>query len=118
MHRIVLGLNPSDEDKVVDHIKHNTLDNRKKMLRITTMKNNLRNKSLSKNNKSGTTGVREIQNGRWEAYIWDGGSIKLGTFNTFEDALIARRNAEKEHFGEYSYINSMKLGELNEQEYV
>lgn len=118
MHRIVLGLDSNDEDKIVDHISHNTFDNRKRMLRITTMKNNLRNKSLSRNNKSGFTGVREIKDGRWEAYIWDERNIKLGTFDTFNEALTARRNAEKEHFGEYSYENSMRLGELNEQGYV
>ncbi len=43
MHRLIMGLDSSSK-LVVDHIRHNTLDNRKKYLRVCTQKENLRNR--------------------------------------------------------------------------
>ena len=51
MHRLIMGLD-SNSKLVVDHIRHNTLDNRKKYLRVCTQKENLRNR---KNNLTKTT---------------------------------------------------------------
>lgn len=42
MHRQILGLEPGDK-QVVDHIHHNTLDNRRKSLRKCTRKENNKN---------------------------------------------------------------------------
>ena len=41
MHRIIMGV--KDKKNVIDHINHNTLDNRKKNLRVTNNSNNLKN---------------------------------------------------------------------------
>jgi hypothetical protein len=43
MHRLVMGL-ASESRLVVDHIRHNTLDNRKKYLRVCTQAENCRNR--------------------------------------------------------------------------
>ena len=47
MHRLIMGLDSSSK-LVVDHIGHNTLDNRKKYLRVCTQKENLRNRRKKK----------------------------------------------------------------------
>lgn len=61
MHRYILGLERSPgkkQDKVVDHINRDTLDNRKNNLRVTNNSGNQRNKGIQSNNTSGITGVR------------------------------------------------------------
>lgn len=59
------------------------------------------NTRKSKNNTSGRTGVswKKARN-KWEAFIGKKGKcIKLGTFNTFEEAVKAREDAELKYFG-------------------
>lgn len=109
MHRIVTRV--TDTSIHVDHRCHNNLDNRKGMLRVTTCKNNTRNEKLAKNNTSGVTGVCwDKQVDKWQAYIWvDGKTIHLGRFYNFDDAVKARKEAEEEYFGEFSYDNSMSI---------
>lgn len=113
LHRLILGLSPQDL-LIVDHIGHNTLDNRKINLRITNHNGNLKNKSLSKNNTSGVTGVSwEEKSNKWHSYIWNNGKcIHIGRFTKFDDAVKARKQAEEKYFGKYSYDNSMKYYEL------
>lgn len=114
MHRMVMKV--TDPNCVVDHIKHERYDNRKSMLRVTTCRNNTRNELLAKNNKSGKTGVCwEEESKKWHSYIWVGKCIHIGRFENLEDAIDARIEAENEYFGEYSYDNSMKIGDNNER---
>lgn len=79
----------------VDHINHNTLDNRKCNLRKVTTRGNQLNK---RNNTSGCPGVRwHSQGKKWNARITIKGKEKsLGMFNTFEEAVKARYEALKE----------------------
>lgn len=53
-------------------------------------------------NTSGTTGVKRSENGlKWLAYIsCNGEPIHLGTFETYDAAVNARREAELKYFGE------------------
>lgn len=55
-----------------------------------------RNKRVSRNNESGTTGVREDKKtGKWISRIYnDGNSIYLGYFENKNDAINARKAAE------------------------
>lgn len=39
--------------------------------------------------------------------------IHLGSFNTKDEAILARRKAEEKYFGEYSYNDSIKKEEVN-----
>lgn len=100
LHRLIM--NPQD-DMVVDHINHNPLDNRKSNLRICTQQKNVINKRKQSNNTSGTVGVTWNQSRKkWVAQIQiNRKNITLGRFNTKEEAIQARKQAEIEYFGEY-----------------
>lgn len=100
MHRLIMDC---PKDMVVDHINHNRSDNRKSNLRICTHQQNNMNNSLRNDNTSGTTGVWwHKQNNKWQAEIFiKGKKICLGSFNTKEEAIEARKQAEIEYFGEY-----------------
>lgn len=96
LHRLIM--NP-DDNMVVDHINHNKLDNRKSNLRICTQQQNNINTSLKKTNTSGITGVSwDKSRNKWVAHIK---GKQLGRFNTKEEAIEARKQAELEYFGEY-----------------
>lgn len=99
---------------VVDHINHDTSDNRKENLRICTPAQNAKNKSTPKNNTSGITGVRWAEKqGKWHSYIRvNYKRINLGYYTDFEDAVDARKQAEDLYFGDYSCSNSLNKKEI------
>ena len=100
MHRLILGDPPAGY--VTDHINGNPLDNRKSNLRFCTLKENARNCKVGKNNKTGFTGVAKV-GGKYKAQITvNRKSICLGTYEKLEDAVKARKEAEKEYFGEFA----------------
>lgn len=83
----------------VDHKDRNALNNKWNNLReITVRKDQQRNQSMHSNNKSGVTGVcYDKTYGKWIAYINEVPNKKkrLGSFENFDDAVNARRKAEK-----------------------
>ena len=79
----------------VDHINGIKTDNRWSNLRLVTQTDNMKNMKLFRNNKSGVTGVRfDRTRSRWKVTL---SNDTLGYYKTFEDAVDARRLAEKEH---------------------
>lgn len=57
-----------------------------------------RNKKVRKNNKSGYTGVFQMRDGRWAAYInFRKKRYWLGRYTELEDAIKARRQGEAMH---------------------
>ena len=112
LHRFILNLS-EDNTKVIDHINHNTLDNRKNNLRIVSQGQNCFNHEKLKNNTSGATGVSWLAKlNKWQAYITFNHKCKyLGIYTNFDDAVAARKAAEEKYFGEYSYDNSMRIAE-------
>jgi len=114
LHRLIMSF---PKDKVVDHINHNTLDNRKENLRVCINKQNLRNQKINKNNTSGVKGVsRKIQkiNGKiykyWRSEItYNNKLIHLGLFPYTEEGKIqaALRYDEeaKKLFKKYAFLN-------------
>lgn len=85
---------------VVDHINHNTLDNRKSNLRIVPQKINLQNKSGAfKNSKSGIRGVcYHKASGKWYARVYvDRKEVFQKLFNTKEEAEKHVINAREKY---------------------
>ena len=105
LHRIVMN---ASVDEVVDHQKHNLMDNRKQFLRIGTQSNNNMNHDMRSDNTSGITGVwLDKRNNHWCSEIMlNKKKIHLGSFKTLEEAAQARRNAEEKYFQEWSFKNS------------
>lgn len=95
LHRLIMG-NP--KNMVIDHINRNPLDNRKENLRICTIQENLRNQKRP-NNKTGFNGVSVAYNGKYSAQIKiNYKKIHLGIYKTLEEAINARKEAEKRFF--------------------
>jgi hypothetical protein len=100
LHRFITNC---PKGKVVDHINHNLLDNRKSNLRICDQKDNSKNTKLRYDNKSGYAGVDYRKDfKKWRARICvDYKMIHLGLFDTKEEAIEARQKAEIEYFKEF-----------------
>lgn len=98
MQRVVL--NEFDESKIPDHINRNKLDNKKSNLRIANKSLNAINVGIRPNNTSGVTGVSWVKRIQmWRAYInYNGKRIELGNYKKYEDAVIARLNAENLYY--------------------
>lgn len=101
LHRLIM--NPP-KDMVVDHINQDKLDNRRDNLRICTDQENKLNHSIYSNNTSGASGVSWSKRyNKWEAQLQVNREvIYLGRYNTKEEAMEARRQAEIEYFGEFA----------------
>ena len=110
LHRLIMNVS---DDYYVDHIHgaNSRHDNRKFNLRIATASQNQMNVNLSINNTSGATGVNwDKRKHKWTARIGiNYERIHLGDFDSFEDAVRARKLAEDKYFGEFSYDNSMNM---------
>lgn len=108
MHRLIMNCS---DDMEVDHIYHNKNDNRKEFLRIVTKSQNGMNRGLQSNNTSGVTGVTwRSDKEKWNAQIIiNKKKIHLGSFDNFEDAVEARKEAEERYFGEYKYKGNKNI---------
>ena len=106
LHRFILSLYQNiSENKLVDHINHNTLDNRKINLRICTNQQNITNSRVPKNNNSGHKGVYWSKDKhKWAAQITiNNKTIYLGRYDTIEEAIKAREESAKKYYKEYNY---------------
>lgn len=103
LHRFIKSENGNDTH--IDHINHDTLDNRKENLRIVTPSQNAMNHKLHKHNTSGYNGVWfRKERKTWVAeIILNSKKINLGNYKNIEDAILARKNADIKYFGEYMY---------------
>ena len=101
---------PSIEAWQIDHIDGNRANNAIRNLRTTTNMKNAQNHCLYASNTSGATGIYfDTKAIKWRAFIKNNvydtkrkvnKLLYLGTFDTFEEAVKARKEAEKK----YGYI--------------
>jgi hypothetical protein len=111
IHRLVCDAfytNPENK-QYIDHIDNNPLNNHISNLRFCTNQENQRNRSISKNNTSGTTGVHyHKKENKWRASIKvDGISIHLGSYVKKQDAINARTQRANELFGEFTHKSQL-----------
>jgi len=115
LHRLITEAKP---EEYVDHINHDTLNNLDENLRLCTNSQNLQNHTkLPSDNTSGIIGVCWInEKNKWRAEIQvNKNKIHLGYFDTFEDAVDVRIQAEAKYFKEFkSDINNIKMEEYCE----
>lgn len=97
-HRIIYELHygPIPEGYEIDHINHDRIDNRIENLRLVTHQQNNCNRTLQSNNKTGVSGIH-WDNRRCKYVVRitvQGHKYHIGYFNTFEEAVTARKQAE------------------------
>jgi len=100
MHRLILNV---PNEIPVDHIDHNTLNNRKTNLRVCTQSQNCMNKKLQSNNTTGYKGVYlNKKTKKYRASIRINRKLKhLGYFNTAAEAYKAYKTVAKNLHGEF-----------------
>lgn len=87
------------EKPTIDHINRVKTDNRISNLRAATRYENVVNRGLQKNNKSGCSGVRWIeQDKRWRVTIR---GKSYGQFKTYKEAIEVRIISAKKVLGEF-----------------
>lgn len=98
-HRVVMALTTGEWPEEVDHINGVAADNRPENLRSVTHKENGRNIKRGTLNTSGALGVVfDRRQNTWSARIGvDMRSVFIGSFKTKEDAIAARKEAERRH---------------------
>lgn len=102
MHRRILN---APKGMVVDHINHNTLDNRRSNLRLCSQAENMKN-MRSRANKYGFRGITKSSPGTFLASIRTNGKARyLGNFKTAEEAARAYDAAALEEFGQFAQLN-------------
>lgn len=98
-HRVAWLCMEDELPPEIDHINGDSLDNRWCNLAASDRQENAKNQKLYANNTSGCSGVVLTAHGTWRAQIAVGRSrkVSLGTFRTKEEAIAARRAAERQH---------------------
>ncbi|PHS60376.1 MAG: Fis family transcriptional regulator [Flavobacterium sp.] len=98
-HRLIWAIMVGEQAEDIDHKDGNGLNNRWDNLRSVSHSVNGRNQKQHSTNTSGVTGIAyRKDSGKWRARIMvDTKMISLGTFKNKEDAIIARKEAEKIH---------------------
>ncbi|MDF9844174.1 MULTISPECIES: AP2 domain-containing protein [unclassified Paenibacillus] len=97
LHRWILGLtNPKVE---VDHFDNNPLNNTDENLRPCTRAQNLQNRTIQRNNRSGYRGVSfHKRRNKWQANLRINGKYAyLGIYDTKEKAAAAVAEARRIH---------------------
>jgi len=108
MHRFILD---APQNKVVDHIDNNGLNNQRNNIRIATHQQNLMNQKKSVPHSSRYKGVSLYKaNGRWTAQLsLNNKTHHLGYFKTEIEAARAYDVKARECFGEFANTNTKRV---------
>ena len=109
MHREITNAPPKSH---VDHINHDTLDNRRENLRVCTVSQNVINSAKPTGRYSsrykGVSFDKKKKNNVWRACIWKDNTFHhIGNFLTEIDAAEAYNKRALELFGEFAYLNPL-----------
>jgi hypothetical protein len=106
LHRVVTS---APKGKVVDHIKGNTLDNRKFMLRVVTQLENNQNSKMQYNNKSGVRGLYFHERDQvWIGQIWSNNKCHhIGSWKP-DQFEVAKAEMEKARKKLHKYAQEVK----------
>jgi hypothetical protein len=99
LHRLIWKwMTGEDAGSDLDHVNGDRGDNSWSNLRKVCHHVNGKNRKMARNNTSGMSGVNfDVTSGKWVARAGDNMKRKhLGRFDTFEEAVEARRKAEEE----------------------
>jgi len=104
IHRFILN---APRELEIDHKNSNTLDNRRKNLRLCTHKQNSASRKKNKNNTTGYKGIFYCRPYKcWDARIGrDKRTIHLGRFDNKIEAARAYNEAAKKLHGEFAKLN-------------
>lgn len=93
------------KDMIIDHINGDKKDNRKNNLRVVTSQQNMWNTKAI-----GVSIDKRCKNKvKYRAYIQVNKKlINLGTHDNYEEAVKARKEAEKQYFGEFRRTNKFE----------
>lgn len=112
LNRWILNQSQHNRQIVVDHINHNTLDNRKENMRITYIANNNRNKNgRNKNNKSGYRNVFwDSSKSKWSVHLCkDYHNIHVGDYDDVDEAGKAAEEARQKYYGEFAGVDERDI---------
>lgn len=102
LHRIIMDAN--DED-IIDHVNHDTLNNRKSNLRYANKMKNARNRSgLNSNNTTGYRNVSYIKSeGKHIVQLQiDGKNTRLGAFDDMHEAGKFAKEMREKYYGKFA----------------
>lgn len=97
-HRIAWAMHYGEwPQDCIDHVNRDRKDNRIGNLRVVSRAENMRNLPLAVNNTTGAVGVSwDRARMRWRAQIGYGRrQVSLGRYGTLEEAITARKAAER-----------------------
>ena len=103
LHRFIMD---APKGLVVDHINHNSLDNRKSNLRLATHRQNCQNKPVHFNKKTKGVSFNKKYKKPYRAGIQlNRKQIVIGQFATEEEAMRAYDKSAIDLFGEFAHTN-------------
>jgi hypothetical protein len=109
MARLIMG---EPKGKHVDHINHNTLDNRRENLRIVEPRENAMNKRVYKNSFTGYKGVYKEKNGTYTVSIQSAKKrTHGGTYESLKHALIRYNQLARQLHGEFACLHQVEEDE-------
>lgn len=111
MHRVI---NQTPDGLDTDHIDGNPLNNTRRNLRTCSHSDNVKNRAIHKNNRSGYKGVYFSKRDKaWRSQIRvNGKKIDLGSFRSPQEAHTAYCTASKKMYGDFARLNNADIVRL------